>query len=184
MHVSAEICMCVYGNYRWGRRWNMCRVLIMHCQGTHVAADDLTAQVELAHLGCTEVRCGLTPWDLLSAGSVWDPAQIMSVGIWTNLVAYGGRCLMWEMEFILAGNQAGRFHSYSFRGGGSLVKGFRIWGTKLQPKEDFSPFCLLEECSLGNSPGNSPGPSWTHQQRGRRSIRGGRRHVRHKAFND
>lgn len=70
--------------------WAVLWVLIMHCQWTHVVADGFTTWGELGHLHCSEALSIPTQLDLLSAGFVWAPAQITSVGIWTNLTARGG----------------------------------------------------------------------------------------------
>lgn len=79
--------------------WNMFWVLIMHRQWTHGAADWLQHRLNLpiCVFRGAEHPPSVTP-------PVWDPAQIMSVGIWTNIVACEGGCLIWEMECILAGS--------------------------------------------------------------------------------
>lgn len=98
-------------------------------------------------------------WDLSSAGFVWDPAQIMSVGIWTNLEACGGWgvssekwSLFWQAVRLpaVSSPKTGRFHFYCLRLCAVFSEGFESQWDRITT-QGFPRFCLWE---------NSHSQSW------------------------
>lgn len=85
-----------------------------------MVADGFTAQAELARVRGSEVLDAPARRDLLSARFVWDPAQTMNVGIWTDLAAacggWGVSSKKWSLSRqalrlpVLSSSASGRFH--------------------------------------------------------------------------
>lgn len=156
------VCMCMY-ICMYFMRYNMFWVLFMHCQWARGSWWVYSTRWT-SHLCCSEVLNIPAQWDLLSVRFVWGPAQIMSVGICTNLEVCGGWCVSLEKwgNGVAPGSQWGcllylplNLEGFTFTAWEYVQSFLRVFESQCDtittPVRFFPLFCLWE---------NSHSQSW------------------------